>query len=89
MSAPRGGFPVDGVETVAGNVLAQLLEIAALPDLAHGLRATVACPQKEGGDLFALGFQVGIDPHLDGLGIAAANIPKRKGDAIWAQSPTS
>src|ERR1700722_2685788 len=58
VSPPRGGFPVDGIEAVTGNVLAQLLEIAALSHLPNGLRSTVACSQEDRGALFANGFPV-------------------------------
>ena len=70
---------MDGIEAIAGNIFAQLLEIAALSHLANGLRAAMACSQEKRGALFAFGFQIGINPDFHGAGIAAANIPKTEG----------
>ena len=42
---PRGGLPVDLVETFAGNVLAQLFELTAAAQLPHHVNAVDAAPQ--------------------------------------------
>ncbi len=79
MTAARGCFPMDGVVAVAGNVLAQLLEFATLAELAHGAHAGAVGAQKKGGDLLALAFEIGIGAHLNGLEIAAADVPETGG----------
>ncbi len=79
MAALGGGFPVDFVVAVAGDVLAEFLEFAAFADLPAGVDAGVAAVEEQGGDVFALVEEVRIDAELGGDGLAGASGPEAEG----------
>ena len=58
------GFPMDLVIAVAMNVVAQLLEIAALADLALRVCAEAAAIEKQSGNALPFGKQVRINAKL-------------------------
>ena len=64
--AAGGRFPVDVNVVIAGLVVAQLLEVAAFPDLADGAVAVISPHQEEAREALALGAQVGVNAHFGG-----------------------
>ena len=85
--APRGGLPVDVFEAVAGDVVAQVVELAALADLAAQAQPGVGGLQEErGGGAVA---QIGIDAEGAIHGARRAHCPqaqrRRRFDVDLAQ----
>jgi hypothetical protein len=63
VTALGGGAPVDVVDGIAGDVLAELLEVTALADLPEGARTGKGAGQ-EGGVRLEAGGEVGLDADL-------------------------
>ena len=66
MAALGGGFPVDVLEAVAGDVFAELLEVAPAPDLALGVDAERAAIQEQRGEAVSILGEVWINAHFTG-----------------------
>src|SRR6185369_15701735 len=76
LPALGGGFPMDFIESIAGNVFAELFEIASAADLALGVEPEGAAMQEKGRQLVALAEQAGIDAQFRGGGQGFADRPK-------------
>ncbi len=61
-AAARGGFPVNLIEAVAGDVFAKFFELAAAADLAHGVESLDAPPQSL---QIVIAAQIRIDANFE------------------------
>ena len=64
MTALGSGLPVDFIETVAGDIFAQFLELSSLAVLAPSMNAVAAPVEEERGQAVSFRGQVGINPDL-------------------------
>src|SRR6185369_16188410 len=76
MAAFGGGFPVDFIVTVAGNVFAQFLKLPAFADLPLGVQTEGAAIEKQRRQTLSLGEQVGVNADCASGWHAGTNIPK-------------
>ena len=61
MAAFGGGFPVDFIGAISGNVFAEFFKIAAFSNLSLGMEAKAASVQKKGRQIFSFRKEIGIN----------------------------
>lgn len=79
VSSFGGGFPVNFVIAVAGEILAKFFEVATLADGATGVGSEGAAFEEDGGDVFAFGKKIGIDANFGWGELVGAANPEAKG----------
>jgi len=74
-----GGFPVNFVIAVAGEIFAKFFEVSALADGATGVGSEGAAFEEDGGDVFTFGKKIGIDANFGWGELVGAANPEAKG----------
>ena len=71
-------FPMHVVHAVAGDVIAELLEVSPLPHLPDRPRAGVAAMKENGGEILPLGKKIGISAKLGADAQCFPDVPEAK-----------
>src|SRR5262249_37886841 len=87
MAALGRSLPMDFVGGISWNVFAQLFEFAALSDLALRMQAKGAAIEKQSGEMFSLGEQVGVHPDFQPSLCRSEHRPKAKTRSPFEISP--